>query len=77
MKTTHSFRPRADRIAAKILARPEVASAMSPEAVRAHCDFMTAGALDCVQLNVLASMVISRVSAQPPKFMDDLFGKPN
>ena len=72
-----SFRPMADRIAAKILTRPEIASAMSPEAVRAHCDFMTAGVLDCVQLNVLASMVISRVSAQPPKFMDDLFGKPN
>ena len=72
-----SFRPMADRIAAKILARPEIASAMSPEAIRAHCDFATAGVLDCVQLNVLASMVISRVSAQPPKFMDDLFGKPN
>ena len=72
-----SFRPMADRIAAKILTRPEIASAMSPEAIRAHCDFATAGVLDCVQLNVLASMVISRVSAQPPKFMDDLFGKPN
>ena len=69
-----SFRPMADRIAAKILTRPEIASAMSPEAVRAHCDFATAGVLDCVQLNVLASMVISRVSAHPPKFMDDLFG---